>query len=140
MKSTRMIMAASLAAAITLSSGLLSDRGYAAVLTPTLFKTKLSGQPSALQQTQQAEQRFLHALGASSADDVREALYNGSSLAEIASRGGSNAQQVVDLQLSELAEQLRQRYVAGSISLAQYEAHLAELPEIVADRVFANYA
>ncbi|TYP70813.1 hypothetical protein [Paenibacillus methanolicus] len=140
MKSTRMIMAASLAAAITLSSGLLSDRGYAAVLTPTPFKTKQSGQPSALLQTQQAEQRFLQALGASSSDDVREALYNGSSLAAIASRGGSNAQQVVDLQLSELAEQLRQRYASGNISLAQYEAHLAELPEIVADSVFANYA
>ncbi|MFB9325975.1 hypothetical protein ACFFSY_08540 [Paenibacillus aurantiacus] len=140
MKSTRMIMAASLAAAITLSSGLLYDRGYAAALAPMPVKTKQAGQPSAQQQAPHAEQRFLQALGASSAEEVREALYSGGSLAEIASRGGASAQQVVDLQLSELADQLHQRYAAGSITLAQYEAHLAELPALVTDSVFAKYA
>lgn len=139
MKSTRIMMAASLAAAITFSSGLLSDRGYAAVATPVLVKTKQSGQPSS-QQSSQAEQRFLQTVGASSAEEVREALYNGGSLAEIASQRSADPQQIIDLQMGELANQLRQRYASGSITLDQYEAHLAELPAIVADSVFASYA
>ncbi|MDD9270932.1 hypothetical protein ACFPES_28180 [Paenibacillus sp. GCM10023248] len=80
---------------------------------------------------------LLHLLGLVSEDEIYNAQYNGRSLADIAQANHVDVQKVIDLQLAELTEQLQERLFSGSITPEQYQAHHAELPEIIMRSVYA---
>lgn len=80
---------------------------------------------------------LLHLLGLASEEDIYNAQYNGQSLADIAQANHVDVQKVIDLQLAELTEQLNERLSCGSITPEQYQAHHAELPEIIMRSVYA---
>ncbi|TKH40118.1 hypothetical protein C1I59_01185 [Paenibacillus polymyxa] len=79
---------------------------------------------------------LLKALGISSDEQLYDALYNGQTLADIAQTNNQDAQAIVDLQVAQLTEQLDQRLANKSITLEQYQAHKAELTQVVAKSVF----
>lgn len=84
------------------------------------------------------EDAFLQLLGASSEEEVRDALYNGRSLAEIAAGNGRDAQALIDAQVGELKAQWRERLLSGSITLEQYRAYEAEAASLVADSAYGR--
>lgn len=75
-------------------------------------------------------------LGVQSDRELYDAVYEGRTLADLAEANGRSAEEVVRLQVAELAVQLADRLAAGSISRETYEAQLAELPEIVERSVY----
>lgn len=79
---------------------------------------------------------FLSMLGAGSEEEVWDALYNGGSLASIAAANGKDVGELIDSQAAELSEQLRQRLLAGSITLEQYKAQRAEVYSLVASSAY----
>lgn len=79
---------------------------------------------------------LLKTLGISSDEQLYDALYNGQTLADIAQTHNQDAQAIVDLQVAQLTEQLDQRLANKSITLEQYQAHKAELTQVVAKSVF----
>ncbi|MCV9951452.1 MULTISPECIES: hypothetical protein [Paenibacillus] len=79
---------------------------------------------------------LLKTLGISSDEQLYDALYNGQTLADIAQTNNQDAQAIVDLQVAQLTEQLDQRLANKSITLEQYQAHKAELTQVVAKSVF----
>lgn len=79
---------------------------------------------------------LLKALGISSDEQLYDALYNGQTLADIAQTHNQDSQAIVDLQVAQLTEQLDQRLANKSITLEQYQAHKAELTQVVAKSVF----
>lgn len=83
---------------------------------------------------------FLELLGAASEEEVRDALYNGKSLYEVAAENGKDAQALIDAQTRELTEQLRSRLLSGSISWEQYQAYKAEVPELIAGSALSKQA
>lgn len=82
------------------------------------------------------DDELLETLGVSSEEQLYDALYNGQTLADIALTNKRDAQAVVDLQVAQLTKQLDQRLANKSITLEQYQAHKAELTQVVAKSVF----
>ncbi|SDO72334.1 hypothetical protein SAMN04487897_12067 [Paenibacillus sp. yr247] len=89
------------------------------------------------QRTAPIKEDLLHVLGLSSEEDIYNAQYNGQSLADIAKANKVDVQKVIELQLSELTEQLNARLSSGSITSEQYQAQREELPEIIIKSVYA---
>ncbi|MNC67173.1 hypothetical protein D3C75_1176460 [compost metagenome] len=58
---------------------------------------------------------------------------------DIAEESGGNIVSVIDLQVSQLTEQLDQRLASGSITRQQYAAQKAELKEIVTQSVMTSF-
>ncbi|MNC78493.1 hypothetical protein D3C75_1307140 [compost metagenome] len=58
---------------------------------------------------------------------------------DIAEENGGNIAGVIDLQVSQLTEQLNQRLASGSITRQQYTAQKAELKEIVTQSVMTSF-
>jgi hypothetical protein len=81
---------------------------------------------------------FLQSLGASSEEEVYDALYNGKSLADIAKSNHKDVQPLIDLQVTELTAQLDQRLAAGSLSPEDYQAQKAELPDLISKSVYGK--
>ncbi|QWU16528.1 hypothetical protein SAMN04487895_107147 [Paenibacillus sophorae] len=79
---------------------------------------------------------LLEALKQPSGEDLYYSLYEGKSLAEIASENSAEVQQVIDLQTEQLTRQLDQRLASGSITPEQYEAYKAEVPDIIRSSVY----
>ncbi|WP_199621128.1 hypothetical protein [Paenibacillus alkalitolerans] len=82
------------------------------------------------------EDEFLQVLGASSEEEVREALYKGATLAEIARNNDRDPQDVVCLQMRELMRQLELRLERGSISPETFALQMDEIEEIVKHSVY----
>ncbi|NQX46807.1 hypothetical protein HQN87_15825 [Paenibacillus tritici] len=78
-------------------------------------------------------------LGASSDEELYDALYDGKSLHTIAEENGGNIQQVINLQVRQLTQQLEGRLASGSITLQQFTAQKAELREIVTQSVETSF-
>lgn len=81
---------------------------------------------------------FLQLLGVSSEEEVRDALYDGKSLAAIAESNDKDVQALINLQVAELTEQLDQRLADGSLSPEDYEAQKAELPELITQSTYGR--
>lgn len=79
-----------------------------------------------------ASDNLLGALGVASDKELYDALYNGETLADIAGSRGKDVNDVIRLQVAQLAGQLDQRAASGSISPSVYEAQKQELYDIVA--------
>jgi hypothetical protein len=80
-----------------------------------------------------------HVLGVSSDEEIHDALYNGQSLANIAEDNNMDVQKVINLQVTELSEQLDLRMANGSLSSKAYQAYKSELREIVTKSVFGGH-
>ncbi|AWB43050.1 hypothetical protein DCC85_01580 [Paenibacillus sp. CAA11] len=93
----------------------------------------------AVAQGQDEEDDLLPLLGMSEDKELQDALYSGQSLAMLAERHQADPLEVVDLQVKELASQLKSRFEAGLISQEQYVNHLAELREVVTQSVHTPY-
>ncbi len=78
---------------------------------------------------------LLHVLGVDSEEQIYDALYNGQSLADIASENDMEVDQVVDLQVAQLRSQLDQRFLSGSISLEAYQAQIEEIRDMIQESV-----
>ncbi|MDR0269492.1 hypothetical protein [Paenibacillus sp.] len=82
---------------------------------------------------------LLKALNQSSDEELYESLYKGKSLHAIAAEKGGNIANVIELQMSQLTQQLNDRLLSGSITAEQYAAHKEELREIVEQSVFTSF-
>ncbi|WP_019914131.1 hypothetical protein [Paenibacillus sp. HW567] len=82
---------------------------------------------------------LLEALNQSSDEELYESLYDGKSLKDIAAEHGGNIDSVINLQVTQLTQQLDARLASGSITRQQYTAQKAELREIVAQSVLTSF-
>jgi hypothetical protein len=78
---------------------------------------------------------LLHILKLSSDDDIYTALHNGTTLADLAQNNDVDVQKVINLQVSELTEQLDLRYAEGNLSLQQYEEQKSEVRDLITKSV-----
>lgn len=140
MKPKQMIMIGTMAVAITVGGSIWNKEASAETSLPTTEPTCRAWESSeaahAVQSTGPDE--FLHVLGASSNEHIVEALYNGQSLADIATDNQQDVQKIIRLQIAEVTEQLDQRLAAGSISRDVYEAHKLELPSMISKSVYGE--
>lgn len=128
MNAKRIIMLGTMAATISLGGGVWCDKASASA----------SGRPAAQIQQEKAKDAFHEALGTTSDDEIYQSLYNGRSLAAIAGDNRQDAGQIVDLQVSELAEMLDARLASGALSQRQYDGIKSELREIVTRSVYGE--
>ncbi|WP_058302329.1 hypothetical protein [Gorillibacterium timonense] len=136
MNPKRMLIIGSMAAAITAGSGVAAPAAEAGALDSGLRMKA----PAAIVRTAGIARKdsLQQALGVSSDEQLYEEIYEGRSLAEIADRHLGDAEQVIDLQVSELQDQLRTRLESGSLLLEHYYAQLAELEAIVTRSVYGE--
>jgi len=133
----RYIFVAAMTIALGLYSGIRCDQaeaGATILIIPT--KTAAVGPEAARQAAEEQEadpssDPWIDLLGASSEDEVYDALYAGQSLAAIAEANGTDVQHVIDHQIGQLSGQLSERLAAGSITPEMYVAQLIELEDIV---------
>lgn len=138
MNPIRIIMASTMAFAITIGVSIWSEETNAAALcssdkSNTCSKTKETLQAA---QDQAAANQLRQALGVSSDEEIYAALYQGQSLADIAHHHHADVQEVIRLQITEMEKQLDERLASGSIPPDVYLAQKSELPEIIANSVY----
>ena len=85
------------------------------------------------------DELLLKALNQSTDDDLYDALYDGKSLQDIAIEQNTDIEDVIDLQVTQLTEQLDSRLASGSITAERYAAHKAELRDIVTESVLTSF-
>ncbi|CAM4402532.1 hypothetical protein [Paenibacillus tarimensis] len=124
MNPKRIIVVGTLAFAITISSMIGTDNANA----------QSAVAPQSM--SQDTDDIFLRALGAEDEEEVYQALYSGMSLAELAETNNSDIKELIRLQIAELTAQLDERLASGSLTLEEYQAQKAELPEIIISSIF----
>ncbi|GGH30596.1 hypothetical protein [Paenibacillus segetis] len=82
---------------------------------------------------------LLVALNQSSDEELYESLYEGKSLNDIAADHGGDIAEVIQLQMTQLTQQLDNRLHSGSITTEQYAAYKEELKEVVEQSVFTSF-
>lgn len=135
----RILMASAMAFAITFGTILCNEEANAGTAVVPHDKAGAQGKtkPTDPQAQQVVENDPLHyALGVSSEEELYDALYKGHSLADIAHHNDKEIQGVIELQVSELTEQLDKRLLNGSITPSTYQAQIAELNDIVTKSVY----
>lgn len=85
------------------------------------------------------DELLLKALNQPTDEDLYDALYDGKSLQDIAKEQNTDIEDVIDLQVTQLTEQLDSRLASGSITAEQYAAHKAELRDIVTESVLTSF-
>ena len=132
----RWLMICTVALMLTLSAGWRGNEANATDKDEHLgqaFPSEYSPAATASQARERTDSdSFLELLGASSEEEVHDALYNDLTLADIALANGKDPQALIDAQIGELKEQLRGRLISGSITWEQYQAYIAEVPELIA--------
>ncbi|OAB42318.1 hypothetical protein [Paenibacillus glacialis] len=79
---------------------------------------------------------LLHVLKLSSNEELYNALYDGSTLADLAKDNDVDVQKVINLQVSELTSHIDQRYASGSLTLQQYEEQKSEVRDLITQSVY----
>ncbi|RUS42874.1 hypothetical protein [Cohnella sp. AR92] len=115
----RWITVCTIALMLAMGSGLATDK--AAASTSSMNANRAS--PN--------EDSFLVSLGAQDDEEVRDALKEGHSLADIAAGAGTDVRSVIELQIKQLTEQLKERLRSGSITWEQFLAYRAEIPSLI---------
>jgi hypothetical protein len=145
MNAKRMLMIVTLAMMLTVAGGMRGGEASASGLTPKsdtygdCSPTGLSSSSSSRTQEKSAadaKDSFLTRLGAGSEEEVWEALHGGLSLADIAAVHGREVEPLIDDQVAELTEQLKQRLLSGNLTLEQYKALKAEVPSLITDSAY----
>jgi hypothetical protein len=136
MNPKRIIIAGTVAMAITISAGMYGNDASANTLSVsidksgTLNNTKETTPASSNKETM-VKSKITQVLGLSSDEELYDALYKGSSLADIAVNNHIAVQDIVDLQVAELTDQLNSRLESGSITPETYKSQKSELPDII---------
>lgn len=139
MNPIRIIMAGTIAFAITIGVSIWSEEANAADFC-SLDKSNTSSKTNEIAPVSQVspavKDELIQALGVCSDEEIYDALYQGQSLAEIAHSNDADVQEVIRLQIAEMEKQLDERLASGSISPDVYLAQKLELPEIIAKSVY----
>jgi hypothetical protein len=136
MNPKRIIIVGTMAIAITISAGVFGNDASANTLSISIDKSGNHDKtkeinPSAEAANTNVNEDITQVLGLSSDVELYESLYKGSSLADIAENNQVPLQNIIDLQVSELTEQLDSRLANGSISPVTYLLQKSELPDII---------
>ncbi|GIP31703.1 hypothetical protein [Paenibacillus sp. J2TS4] len=137
MSSKRIVIVCTMAAAIAIGIVWNDEKSAAACVDKYKILSKIAGSGRTLQDAA-GQDPLLHALGATSDEELYDALYEGKSLADIAAANEAEVQNVIDLQVAELTEQLDMRLAGGSLSLDAYLAHKSEVAEVIARSVYGG--
>ncbi|MCM3701720.1 hypothetical protein [Paenibacillus macerans] len=132
MKLKKVVIVGTMAVVITITpslSGYLASIAYAAQ----------ASKASSLSTATLSPQNELNDVLGSSDKEIYDALLEGRSLADIAEAHGQDADSVIDLQVKEMQEQLRQRLEQGSLTQEAYELQIRELPELISGSVHSKY-
>ncbi|WP_199613756.1 hypothetical protein [Paenibacillus alkalitolerans] len=122
----RMLMLGTLAVAVALGSQVTE-------------RETVKADPSSKTMNRDAEaEEFLRVLGASTEEEVKDALYAGATLAEIARSNDRDPQDVVRLQVRGLSQQLELRLERGNISPETFALQMEEIEEIVKHSVYGK--
>ncbi|WP_166243262.1 hypothetical protein [Paenibacillus turpanensis] len=78
---------------------------------------------------------FYELVGKATEEEVRDALYNGHSLAELVEQNSQDPRQLVQLQVAQLQEQLISRVRQGTLSLEEFRAIQPELESLITESV-----
>lgn len=89
-----------------------------------------------LNTTVPVKEDLLHVLELSSNEELYNALYEGSTLAELAGDQKVDVQKVINLQVAELTAQIDLRYASGNLTLQQYEEQKSEVRDIITQSVY----
>lgn len=89
-----------------------------------------------LNTTVPVKEDLLHVLELSSNEELYNALYEGSTLAELAGDQNVDIQKVINLQVAELTAQIDLRYASGNLTLQQYEEQKSEVRDIITQSVY----
>ena len=131
----RMFVIGTMAAAISFSSGIGSEKANADPLDRSnILHIAQSGEKSGT-----PKDDLQQLLGVSSDQQIYDALYEGMSLADIASANHTDVQHVIDLQVGELKAQLDERLASGSLSQADYDLQKSELTELITASIYATH-
>jgi hypothetical protein len=136
MNPKRIIIVGTMAIVITISAGVFGNDASANTLSVSIDKSgnqdKTKEINSSAENTNSiVKEDITQALGLSSDEELYESLYKGSSLADLAENKQVPLQNIIDLQVSELTEQLDSRLANGSISPVTYLLQKSELPDII---------
>jgi hypothetical protein len=129
MISKQLIVIGTVAFMLSIGSIVQSDKANAG-------GTDVRAQPKCANLLMQAELHRM--LGLESDQQLHDALYDGKTLADIAAENGQDVSPVIELQIDQLSVQLEQRLAKGSITVEQYDSHLAELREIVTNSIYGT--
>ncbi|MFC5653118.1 hypothetical protein ACFPYJ_29210 [Paenibacillus solisilvae] len=135
MNAKRVFIIGTMAAAISFGSGIGSAKTSADPLdrSNTIYIAQ-TGEKSEVP-TDDLQQL----LGVSSDQEIYDALYEGKSLADIASANHTDVQHVIDLQIGELTAQLDERLASGSLSQTDYDLQKSELTELITASTYATH-
>jgi hypothetical protein len=136
MNPKRIIIVGTMAIAITISAGVFGNDASANTLSISIDKSgnqdKTKEINSSAEDTNSiVKEDITQVLGLSSDEELYDSLYKGSSLADVAENNQVPLQNIIDLQVSELTEQLDSRLANGSISPVTYLLQKSELPDII---------
>ena len=84
------------------------------------------------------QDELLYNLGLSDDNELKDALYDGKTLADIAEANQGDLASIIDLQVAQLTEQLMDRLASGSLTWEQYKAQKLELREIVTRSAYGS--
>lgn len=130
----QVIIVGTMAFFVTLSPGL---SGYSVSAAVALNPPKLTDLSNDAKETE--VDPVIEALGFAEEDDMYEELLEGHSLADIAESNHKDVNHIIELQVSQLREQVTIRYLQGNLTKEQYKQQLDEIPSIVEDSVLKRY-
>jgi hypothetical protein len=84
------------------------------------------------------QDELLYNLGLSNDNELKDALYDGKTLADIAAANHGDLESIIDLQVAQLTEQLMDRLASGSLTWEQYKAQKLELRDIVTRSAYGS--
>ncbi|MEX1028479.1 MAG: hypothetical protein WDZ91_00360 [Paenibacillaceae bacterium] len=131
----RIFMIGTIAFAITVSSGIWSNTASANLL---ISIDELEAQKMLHTDQGDIEEDLHLMLGYDSEEEFNEAITNHQSLAEVAETQHVDVQKIIALQSSQLMEQMDERLAKGYLTLHEYGALTAEIPEIIRKSVYGE--
>ncbi|MEC0090568.1 hypothetical protein [Paenibacillus macquariensis] len=88
-----------------------------------------------LNTTAPVKEDLLHVLKLSSNEELYNALYDGSTLADLAKDNNVDVQKVISLQVAELTAQIDSRYASGNLTDQQYNEQKSEVRDLITQSV-----
>ncbi|OAB27125.1 hypothetical protein PMSD_24465 [Paenibacillus macquariensis subsp. defensor] len=88
-----------------------------------------------LNTTAPVKEDLLHVLKLSSNEELYNALYDGSTLADLAKDNDVDVQKVINLQVAELTAQIDSRYASGNLTDQQYNEQKSEVRDLITQSV-----
>jgi hypothetical protein len=141
MNPKRMIIVSSMAIAITIGAGIWSIDTNSNVHFIKFSNSgantyNITNETENVLETTGTKDDLQRALGVSSDEEIHDALYNGYSLANIADGNQMDVQKVIDLQVTQLNEQLDINLAKGNLTGETYLKQKSEVVDIITKSVY----